>query len=64
MIKAKFDAKQDADRLRSVARGLSYNAVSEAVWKHVILEIAMRLESGGYCEKQDVEYLISAVEKL
>lgn len=50
MSDTKFNAAKDAERLRSVARGLSYNAVSEAVWKHVILEIAMRLETGAYIE--------------
>lgn len=45
---AKFNATADADRLRSVARGMSYNDISEATWKHVILEIAMRLDTGGY----------------
>ncbi|BEV09327.1 hypothetical protein [Methylophilus sp. DW102] len=45
---SKFDAASDAERLRSVGRGMSYNDLSEATWKHVILEIAMRLETGGY----------------
>lgn len=45
---SKFDAVSDAERLRSIGRGLSYNDLSEATWKHVILEIAMRLETGGY----------------
>lgn len=45
---SKFDAAADAERLRSIGRGMSYNDISEATWKHVILEIAMRLETGGY----------------
>lgn len=45
---AKFNSHDDAERLRSIARGMSYNDMSEATWKHVILEIAMRLDTGGY----------------
>lgn len=47
-VPAKFNARDDAERLKSVGRGLSYNDHSEAVWKHTILEIAMRLETDGY----------------
>ena len=44
----KFSASDDAERLKSVGRGMSYNDASEAVWKHTLMEIAMRLETGGY----------------
>ena len=43
-----FSARDDAERLKSVARGMSYNDHSEAVWKHTLMEIAIRLETGGY----------------
>ena len=43
-----FSTRDDAERLKSVARGMSYNDHGEAVWKHTLMEIAVRLEAGGY----------------
>lgn len=53
IVKFEVDVKNDetridAERLRSVARGMSYNDPAETVHKHVISEIAMRLETGFY----------------
>ena len=48
---SKFSAAADAARLESIARSMSYNNKSEAVIKHTLNEIAMRLASGGYCTK-------------
>ena len=47
-----FSARDDAERLKSVARGMSYNDHGEAVWKHTLMEIAVRLEAGGYAAPQ------------
>ena len=51
-LKPRFSAHDDAERLKSVARGMSYNDHGEAVWKHTLMEIAVRLESGGYAAPQ------------
>lgn len=51
-LKPRFSAHDDAERLKSVARGMSYNDHGEAVWKHTMMEIAVRLESGGYAAPQ------------
>ena len=45
---SKFNAREDAERLKSIGRSMSYSVDEEAVWKHTLLEIAMRLETGGY----------------
>lgn len=44
----KFNAREDAERLKYIGRSMSYNVDKETVWKHTLLEIAMRLETGGY----------------
>jgi hypothetical protein len=50
---AKFDARADASQLRSTAAGLTYNGTpDEAAAKHLLLEIAMRLETGGYLPQE------------
>lgn len=47
--KPQFDARADAERLRAFASGLTYNDKAvEAHGKHTLLEVAMRLETGGY----------------
>lgn len=47
--KPHFDAMTDAERLRAFASGLTYNdKAAEAQGKHTLLEVAMRLETGGY----------------
>lgn len=51
-LKPRFSAHDDAERLKSVARGMSYNDHGEAVSKHTLMEIAVRLESGGYAAPQ------------
>lgn len=51
-LKPRFSAHDDAERLKSVARGMSYNDHGEAVWKHTLMEIAVRFESGGYAAPQ------------
>lgn len=51
-VESKFNPRDDAERLKSVARGMSYNDVGETVWKHTLMEIAMRLETGGYATHQ------------
>lgn len=51
-LKPRFSAHDDAERLKSVARGMSYNDHGEAIWKHTLMEIAVRLESGGYAAPQ------------
>ena len=51
-LKPRFSAHDDAERLKSVARGMSYNDHEEAVWKHTMMEIAVRLGSGGYAAPQ------------
>lgn len=41
--------KDEVERLRSIARCLSYDGLTvESVSKHLLLEIAMRLETGWY----------------
>lgn len=45
---SKFNAREDAEHLKSIGRSMSYSVDKEAVWKHTLLEIAMRLETGGY----------------
>lgn len=46
--------KEEAERLRNIARNLSYSEVeSESIIKFVLNEVAMRLETGWY-EKSDV----------
>lgn len=45
----KFDARADAERLRNIASGLTYNdSQAEGEAKHTLHEIAMRLATGGY----------------
>lgn len=45
----KFSAIDDANRLRSLAAGMTYNGTkAEGDCKHILHEIAMRLASGGY----------------
>jgi hypothetical protein len=46
--KALNDAHVDAGYLRAIASALSYNDRGEAVRKHRLNEIAMRIETGGY----------------
>lgn len=47
--KPQFDARADAERLRAFASVLTYNDKAvEAHGKHTLLEVAMRLETGGY----------------
>lgn len=42
------ERRADAEYLRSIARGLSYNVKGEAVRKHRLNEIAMRIDTGFY----------------
>lgn len=51
---AKFSARDDAMRLRALASGKSYNDHQEAVPKHILHEVAMRLETGGYVAPQQI----------
>lgn len=57
----KFSTRDDAERLKSVARGMSYNDIGEAVWKYTLLEIAMRLETGGYVAPQPAAQALDSV---
>lgn len=51
---AKFCARDDAKRLRALASGMSYNDNQEAAPKHILHEVAMRLETGGYVASQQI----------
>lgn len=49
--KPKFDPREDAAKLKSIASLMTYNSTgtdAEAKAKHTLHEIAMRLETGGY----------------
>lgn len=48
----RFNALADATRLKAMAGQLTYVLPSEVVPKHTLLEIAMRLETGGYLPAQ------------
>ena len=43
-----FNSKDDAEHRKFIASCLSHKDVTEAVWKHTLIEIAVRLETGAY----------------